>query len=215
MDIILYSIYSFIILSFIHYCIRKIKNETIEWYILHVIVNAVNCLYCYKDFIFLLNDPILESNINPKGSLIPSALTFSLHVYHMVIFNNLYLIDWIHHISMMIILIITFIYPQITLTNYTLFFMNGFPGMIDYIMLILVKYNYILPITEKRLNTKLNIWIRSPFIIIGSYIIYTQNEYEIINYNPLLTGLVILGLYWNSQYFTERITYNYGVSSKK
>ena len=44
--------------------------------------------------------------------------------------------------------------------------MNGLPGGIDYLLLILVKIGKIKSIEEKRINTYLNNYIRAPGILI-------------------------------------------------
>ena len=97
----------------------------------------------------------------------------------------------------------------IVATNGLLFFLNGLPGGLDYLLLTLVKYEIIRPIREKELNSYLNIWIRSPGVLIGTHNMYFTTVYT--NYNPTIITriLVLVILVWNAQYFTYRVTGNY------
>jgi hypothetical protein len=65
------------------------------------------------------------------------------------------------------------------------------------------------PIKEKELNSYLNVWIRSPGVIIGTYNMYLTSVYT--SYNPYLVTKVITMciLVWNAQYFTYRVIGNY------
>ena len=48
------------------------------------------------------------------------------------------------------------------LLGYSLFFLTGIPGCIDYLLLFLTRNNFIEKITEKRINNYVNLWIRCP-----------------------------------------------------
>ena len=153
-------------------------------------------------------NPYDESN---KMLFIPSCITMILHIYHVLMFKNIQFIDWVHHIVMCLILFTSFLYPsESNITNYFLFFINGLPGFIDYMALILVKYKHINKITEKQLNSHLNIWVRSPGIIIGIYILFLRYLAGLIIVNPIVISLIVIGLFWNAQYFSQRIVFNYG-----
>lgn len=185
------------------------KKNRSRWFKLHVLTNAVTCITSYPDFINTFRDPLMNPHAL-KSSLVPPNMTLALHLYHMVMFSNLTVVDWVHHIVMMTILSLTFICPNPAMTNYAIFIVNGLPGGIDYFLLILVKEGIIDRLLEKRINSKLNIWLRGPGILIGAYIIFIQWCYQIITYDVRLLSIVILGLYWNAQYFTERVVYNWG-----
>ena len=124
-------------------------------------------------------------------------------------FFNITFVDWLHHILMIgIVLPFGLIYKKTagSVINYCCFFLSGLPGCVDYIMLFFVKRKLLDKITEKKINSYINIWIRGPFLIIGSYIIYLNCYYK--NYNPT-TMLVSMLLFWNAQYFSKRIVGNY------
>lgn len=200
-----------LIIDFIHcldWILGEEKNQA-RWYILHTIINAVVVIYTFHDMFSVLRDPI--TSIKTPASRIPINLTVALHYYHMIFFNYLYPIDWIHHILMMYVAFNVYYNPEVGLvSNYIIFFINGLPGGFDYLMLVLVKYNLIKSYTEKKINSYVNIWIRSPGILIGTYCLYLASIVQ-QNYNPyFLDRFSILGLlFWNAQYFTYRVIYNY------
>jgi len=105
--------------------------------------------------------------------------------------------------------------------NYTCFFVSGLPGGIDYLMLALVKHGKMDALTEKYWNTKINVWMRGPALVIGAFIAY-QSTLESnaagackapgLNGAALVTAAV---LFWNGQFFAERVISNYGAKSKQ
>ena len=180
-----------------------------RWYSLHLLGNSLVVYYVAGDFYHLLINPIKAFSRKPIYDGL--NITVALHFYHVIFFSNLTFIDWLHHVLMITIAIISyFCPPSVTVaTNGLLFFLNGFPGGVDYLMLILVKYKIIRPIREKELNSYLNIWIRSPGILIGTHNLYLTTIYS--NYKPNITTqlLSIIILVWNAQYFTYRVIGNY------
>ena len=60
-----------------------------------------------------------------------------------------------------------------SLSNFTL---CGLPGGIDYLLLILLKYNIINKITEKKINRFLNLLIRWPLMFLGGYMFVLNIE---------------------------------------
>ena len=86
-------------------------------------------------------------------------------------------------------------------------FVCGLPGFLDYILLIGVKEKLIESSTEKKYNSKINLWIRSPFLI-GTVIlswIQINLQTNIKNYILVIRLLCMFIQYWNSQYFLEKI----------
>jgi hypothetical protein len=134
-------------------------------------------------------------------------------------------IDWIHHIVMMYVAVYMYMFPLGAPINAVIFFVNGLPGGIDYFLLTLVKHNKISPNTEKFINVYLNNWIRSPGLLISSYISllvigHNMDKFKIPSVIPhfipgyyiidITLGLLIpIALYWNAQYFNQRVLLNY------
>lgn len=202
---------SFGVLACADLAIQKLLDNRHRWFKLHVLTNAITTVTSFPDAVGMLSNPLRDPDLNT--SLIPPNMTLALHLYHMLVFNDLAPIDWIHHIVMTAVLLAAYMCPHPGNTNYMIFFVNGLPGGIDYFLLLLVKYGYLDRLTEKRINSKLNIYIRSPFIIIGAYMIYIQWYYQVIQYSIYSIMLVIAALFWNAQYFTERVVYNWGIST--
>lgn len=196
-----------------------------RWFSLHTISNSLTTFYSFHDFINTWYDPVNAMSRLPNWR--PLNITITLHFYHMIFFDNLYWIDWLHHIVMMYVAIYMYLTPITPCINSVIFFVNGLPGGIDYLLLILVKHKIIKPQTEKGINIYLNNWIRSPGILISTYISiliatrYSNSQFESpeIFSNDYRIGWILnniimisipLALYWNSQYFNQRVLINYG-----
>ncbi len=92
----------------------------------------------------------------------------------------------------------------------SLFFMTGIPGGITYLLLILVRYNYITKLTEKRISKHLNLWLRMPGILFFASILLLnmiKNPFEIQNY------LTLFYMIWNSIHFTKTITESHAIAN--
>lgn len=94
----------------------------------------------------------------------------------------------------------------------------GLPGGLDYAMLYACKHGWMLPITEKRINTILNVWCRAPFLMGSVFGAYLQihldwaagREVGLVKLGCRIFVMAIQG--WNAQYFMERVAGNYHVS---
>lgn len=183
-------------------------SESLRWFILHVISNTIVVLVALPDVLSLLRYPL---HLSAHVSTIPKNMTFALHLYHCLMFRNLQLIDWIHHIVMCLLIILIRDNSGAELVNFLLFFLSGFPGGVDYVMLILVKLNWMDSIKEKQINAQINTWIRGPGILIGAVLIYIHYHLGTIEADPTHLTYCLLTLYWNAQYFSNRVITNYGM----
>jgi hypothetical protein len=189
-----------------------------RWFGLHAIANGWISLLCLPDLWFILSDP-LTALTQTEVNHWPTALVFSVHVYHMVVmFRTLYFIDWLHHILMVVVgaplLITGMIGP---LANFNNFFMCGVPGGLDYALLFAVKHTWISPIAEKRWNKTINVWIRAPALVWSSCLVYCQmflQEGVPGWVKAIRVFLMFLGA-WNGLFFMERVVGNYHVSAFK
>ena len=187
--------------------VDKLVLKKANWYILHTITNALVVVFTVPDVINILLNPYY---IAEEPNMYGMDIAMVLHIYHMLIYKNLMLIDWVHHIVMMVILSFPYYYIfTVAITNYLLFFLTGLPGGIDYLMLSLVKYGKIDRNTEKFINSKLNVWLRGPGIIVGAYIVFLQYIHPTIEAHFIVFLIAEVGLIWNAQYFTERVLSNY------
>lgn len=178
-----------------------------RWFILHTIGNMITTYYTAPIVYNVLLDPIKSFEDEPNYR--PLNITMALHIYHSLFFTNLTKIDWIHHIVMCTVAGCSYFYQVGNCTNFLIFFINGLPGGLDYFMLALVKHNKLDYLKEKQYNSYINIWIRSPGIIIGAYNLYLADIYGKLE-TGLLEKIMILGAFlWNAQYFTYRVVANY------
>ena len=185
-------------------CDKLVKKES-RWYFIHSTVNLVILSNTYKDVYntFTSNNPI---EIKPSIDVnVLNSLITSLHVYHLLLYTNLRLDDYLHHIIMLLVFNLSILQVQGSYPGTLLFFMNGLPGFIDYSLLFLTKYNYITKKSEKHINTFLNVYIRSPGILLTlGNILYNVKEKNTMLF---MNGFFI---FFNSQYYTRDVCINYG-----
>ncbi len=188
-----------------------------KYYLLHFINNMIVVYYTYLDTIFIYVD--YYNNILLDASEMPIIITVALHIYHIVLYyNSLRFDDWLHHILMIFILIPLSIYLDAgILLNHGLFFLTGLPGGIDYLLLFLNRNNFILKITEKRINTKLNLWIRCPGCIAHTVLsilcISLRCQIGVVtNIQLFLSFFAAFIVFWNGIYFLNQVVSNYAIN---
>ena len=198
------------------FCLSDFALTKMGWkgtyYIIHSLHNAAIVYLTFPDVTKTLTDfsHISHSLVNYQSL----ELCFALHAYHIVMYwNQLRKDDWLHHGLMIgIALPIGGLLPAGTLLGYSLFFTTGLPGMIDYAALFLTRNAWIHKDTEKRINTCLNVWIRSPgcisHAILTVLFVSTFQEPSVF----FLFFAYIAGFlnYWNGQYFMQQIVYDAG-----
>ena len=121
-----------------------------RWYLLHAIVNTFVVTQTFNDVVSTVKDP-LNCMIGHHTTL-PLSSCISLHLFHIFTsYNKLTIVDWMHHIiSCLFVGSVGIFYVEGPIVNYTLFFINGLPGGIDYYLLALNKYKLIDRMTEKK-----------------------------------------------------------------
>ena len=141
-------------------------------------------------------------------------LVFALHLYHILLYRSKFRFDdWLHHILMIgVALPIGGLVPSGSLLGYSLFFTTGLPGGIDYGMLCLVRNKLVGKDTQKRINSQLAIWIRSPGCVSLATLALAH-----ISVHPEASIMFVLGSYvvaflnyWNGQYFMGQVVYDAG-----
>ena len=194
---------------------RSININQIKWFVLHSFTNLLIIITSFMDMKNLLINPLHQ-----ESSLLtnyPRILTIGLHAYHLIAFK-IEFIDYLHHFLMIGALSSTYYYSDLVMTNYFLFYMTGLTGMFDYMMLALVKLNMMNKITEKKINSVLNNYIRYPLIMNGVstlYFRYINNIYEFTAESYNIYGFILLMaiFFWNGSYFNYRVVHNYGMNS--
>lgn len=182
-----------------------------RWFQLHAVVNFFIVYHTFPDVYQFLQDPL--TLLTQYGERTTAITALSLHIYHLISFNNLTFLDYLHHgISAFIAapLGILFFYNKII--NIHNFFICGLPGGIDYALLCLVKHGYLSKITEKKWNSYLSNYIRAPALLI----IFPVNLLNIYYTNldpftpmPIILISSLLAM-WNATFFNYEAIYNYG-----
>jgi hypothetical protein len=154
-------------LTCIHHTLGQYVMPPARYFAVHTCINAA---IVYRSF-----DTLWGFFESPETAIFcddgcadpfPNLLTTALHLYHMLCYD-LKPIDRVHHYPAMIANSIMLAYPAGVIQNFTFFFMMGLPGMLDYLMLVLVKYKLLESLTEKRYNALLNMTIRMPGLVLS------------------------------------------------
>ncbi|KNC73468.1 hypothetical protein SARC_13974, partial [Sphaeroforma arctica JP610] len=109
-----------------------------RYFILHALINAGVVVIVYKDFIDVFLNPI-DGDQRVEHSCLP--LVWAIHLYHVLFFKGLTMVDWMHHlINVLIMGVIAECWFWGKGVNATCFIMNGVPGGLDYVFLTLMKH---------------------------------------------------------------------------
>ena len=191
-----------------------------KYYLIHSLNNMIivyltlpSLIYTYTNFLTFYE---FKSDINSV------ILTYSLHLYHIIIyFKKLRFDDWLHHILMCGIALPLSIFSNGgSLLGHSLFFLTGLPGGIDYFLIFLNRNNLLKRITEKRINSFLNLWLRCPGCIAHSTItILAYNTFDdifAISWLQVIScWLTTILVYWNGIYFMNQVVENYALERNK
>jgi len=198
---------------------RIYENSKAIWFRLHSIVNIIGLCYAANDTHEYFTDP-LYSDLTPNSTQ-PMHIVMGLHLFHILYSKSLFgvwslnYLDWIHHIVMCLILTIPYIDISCAKTsNAVIFFVSGLPGAIDYYLMALVKEKQLSVAVEKKINTYLNVYLRSPgilYVATIAYVKYCAGYYE----NAIFTFTALAVLFWNAQFFMVIVVYAYGKHKKQ
>ena len=161
------------------------------YFLLHFIVNLINTILLIPLINHLLSDPLgnklIESEWKSLDIIYPMII--GLHTFHLVHhIRNIKYDEIIHHILTNIFwYYILFLKNPIYIAG--IISMSGIPGGITYLMLFLQKYNLISKIVEKKISMYLNIWLRTPFCIIFSTLLYIKSLENDMYYETLFMSL--------------------------
>jgi hypothetical protein len=178
-----------------------------KWVLIHGIVNGFVVCFTVSD---TWNYFACPTCIHQSENAYAVIYVLVLHIYHLVCFTCQRL-DYIHHFVMCSLLGIP-LYVQghemFAYTNFILFFTCGLPGGIDYYNMYRVYTDALSVKAEKRINVRLNMWLRSPGILFGCSVLWLN---MLRGTTSFFYGLpVILALIWNAQYFAQEVCISYG-----
>jgi hypothetical protein len=184
------------------------------YYAVHAIHNAgivaVTAPDIYATFTDLYNLEKYTTN------LLAVQLCIALHFYHIALYWQKFRFDdWLHHGLMIGIAMPSALLVQTyTFMGFSLFFTTGLPGGIDYALLFLVRNGYLEKHTEKRINTFLNVWLRSPGCVAMTSLTLATQLSRSMNFIPLCLSLLpALLTFWNGQYFMRQVVEDWAIQS--
>ncbi len=202
-----FSIKIIIVLFGIDTILKYLKKDSLaRWYWLHGLSNMIVCYYTFVPTLEIMSDPIqhITKPIRFEESTIIIAI---IHLYHLIFFNCTKS-DWIHHLLFVLLGTITqYLVNWGYITAIYHFFICGLPGGIDYMALALVKDKKILKTDRLKLAVELNIWIRSPGVIMAWVFGYIWYIYHGKNLCDLLCFIIVtIGSVLNAQFYSRQVT---------
>jgi hypothetical protein len=198
------------------YCIssifRKYIRPSAQYYLLHSIFNLYIMSVTYTDAIEFYMNPILDTSFYAESAISSSSAIIGFHLYH-YISEALDLETKIHHIITVFISGgITLFYPAGIGVAAINCIMCGLPGGIDYILLVLYKYELIDKLTEKYWNRWLNLLIRMPGMLLATwyYILHLINDsLDIYDHLGIIIGSLVMSI--NAIYYCNKTVGNYHI----
>ena len=143
--------------SQVDYVLRYMKVQS-EWFKLRVIGNGLVAASTFQDVYTCLCDHSMSS-LAPQYQF-AEALVFSLYLYQSIIFKPKREDVW-YHALVMIRTPICYLNNNKT-ASVIYFFCNGYPTLVDYTTLVLMKHHLIQPQTQKYVSSFANAYLRKP-----------------------------------------------------
>lgn len=184
-----------------------------RYYLIHSMNNAVITYCTFPAIIHSFTD--IDNFYSYRKSVMSTILTASLHSYHIVEYKDkLTYYDYLHHVTMCVVALPLGAYINSgSLLDYGLFFLTGLPGMVDYMMMFLVRNDKMKKNTQKMINNYINLWIRCPGCVSQA----TLTTYAYINapndvfddtQRAMVLATIIL-VFWNGIYFMDLVVKDY------
>lgn len=200
----------FILLLFDAFLYLFNKISIVRWYYIHAFANFIICFYSWNPMIVLLSDPIKLIGNTPRCEE-TTIVIILVHIYHILFFKCTNA-DLFHHIAFVLLACISHYSVNFGfLAPFYHFFICGLPGGIDYLLLGLVKDNYINKNTRLKIAVELNTWLRAPGIIMAWsycwiwYMVSVRDWIHLLSYIIITFASVI-----NAQYYSRLITLTAG-----
>lgn len=206
-----FSIYFSFYVLFDYILGNKIQGK---YYLVHFLNNMYLVYLTFGDVLhtYFHFDKFYYYPVNYESAV----LTFALHFYHIFsYYSKLRFDDWLHHILMIFVALpIGLLSGGGSLLGHSLFYLTGLPGGIDYLLLFLVRNNFINALTEKKINNYINLWIRAPGCI--THATLTMIGYNMLKNTILVTWVNLISclftailIFWNGIYFMNQVVVNY------
>jgi hypothetical protein len=194
-----------------------------RWFSIHAFANLLVCITSIPAIVITITDPhdAMDSRIYSDTTIFgtaspwPIIIVNSVHIYHMLPGMGFGLTgaDYFHHL--MFIPTVGFIgqyYDWGALRGFLAFFISGLPGGIDYFNLVLIKHGMMNIRQQKRICADLNIWMRGPFIVIETWLMYQAWLYGKTTVPGIPLCIVAVLSVFNAQYYTKQAVANHAIS---
>jgi len=197
---------------------RKVEFEKIRWYLLHVFVNIFVVITSFGSVYLSFKNKY--SNLMPINfaetfsidwffgptSPLPTLITSSGHLYHMLFFNISNSDIYHHLIFVLSLVIINFIGDYGFARNIVHFVLSGLPGILEYSIMFFYKLNYLNKKNMRYCITLVHCFLRFPL----GFLVFLTFAYQIFLtshvLNPFLSIIVSFIVLLNvSQYSYENI----------
>jgi hypothetical protein len=190
---------------------RRMRDDTSRYFLLHTLANWVITVSSASDTLAVLQDPIGAAL--GACNMLPSYMMPCLFSYHLGVFRNVPREEWEHHLLFGAGLTGPGLgYCVGPVQNAVAFFMCGLPGGIDYGMLAAVKEGLLAASTEKVWNARIQVWCRSPGILLASYALYLISRHSTSVKVPVralpLASLAFALCAFNGQYYMQKVVAN-------
>ena len=229
--------YALILFVIVDIVLRSATNwdKNTRYFFLHVLCNTHVAITSLDDLYDTYSAPSTAA-FGPCDNA-GTAVTLALHLYHIMAFRPLTVVDWVHHIIMLgIILPAAYAVQPGHLMAHGCFYASGFPGGLDYALLVLVKTGRMSPLTEKRYNAYIQTWIRAPGCVIDAFLVWMaaveSRRRATAGLNPYpeqmylshdtpewaiaaVGALTLVGMFWNGMFFQRRVVESYAVHSER
>ncbi len=197
------------------------RDPTGRYFILHVLCNGFVTVVHFNDVVLAYWRPseAFAALTDTRGTAVIAAL----HLFHMTCFRPLPLVDWVHHIVMIVVMLpLAVLLNPGRLLGHGAFFSSGLPGGLDYLMLVLVKAGRMASGEEKRINAVIQTWLRAPFCLYHALFVWCNwRENPLALTKPHLPScaiapamaVVAVTFFWNAMYFQSRVVANAAVKA--
>jgi len=193
------------------------SSHGVRWFTIHAILNYAIAVLSLSDVIEFASNPMAvcsddkESDHWSSRTKWPLILVVGLHTFHMFPGRfKLHPEDYFHHLVFLPTLALPgMIYDWGVAGNWSVFFICGIPGGVDYTILALQKLGFATRLNQKRISAYMNTWVRTPGVLIGTGITYVSFMNGDCSPPPwaILTQLVFMVL--NVSYYSKQSVINY------
>ncbi|CUI10895.1 membrane-associated protein, putative [Bodo saltans] len=185
-----------------------------RYFALHVFGNAVSSVAAFPDVVTALTQDPTRLLGTPASTMLPNSMVAAIHLYHCVAFP-LRAEDIFHHLTFVGSLCCLALPAKRVLgaaSGWGCFFMSGFPGALNYLLLVLVAHGRVSRLTEKKWTARINVWLRAPSLTIFLFMAFSNFVHRgSQDIHPVLSAIVGLLYFYNGQFYSQQAVESYAV----